>query len=445
MTGQSAVGGAGPERANEPRSSGGFGPAVAGSIAELSALPTSLRAVLDYYATTGEFATDVVRLQRRVDAYVEGVIAAAFDPVERALAEEVGVLPADVSFEYDTKLTLPAELTLGHLYQRASVAAPPGYDPVERTRTRSLRERLPAVGGGPDAERLERTRGLIRDVDRAEAMTELVVVALLDGDMRDAMNDEEYEDFVVEGAPGIDRSRVAEIAQRVLHERVEGLFADHPAAVRAAYDEAVERSEGHQDRDPYFRDLMASAREGDADALAAIRDEYKFGSFEDAAADAANVDAAADVADADDAGPIIRPAELFVGDEPEYPYLKTQYGRVGVIYDGMIEMYRAAGIEIEDAFKRSIVFTIIGAQIWLDDIDDYEDDLADVQLTPVTAEYLLAASDAEAYRAVVGATETYLDAAERYAAATNSPLAGIGTNYVYRSGDPSVLPGYDGS
>ena len=429
MTGQSSVGASGPEHTNVPSSSDGLGSAVATSLAELSVLPTSLRAVLDYYAATGELATDVVRLQRRVDTYVEGVIAEAFGPVERALAEEAGVLPADVSFDYDTKLTLPAELTLGHLYQRANVAAPPGYDPVGRTRRRSLRERVPGLDGGPDADHLARTRDLIRDVERAEAMTELVVVALLDGDMRDAINDAEYEDFVVEGAPGLDRSRVAAIAQRFLRDRVEGLFAEYPPAVRAAYDEAVTRSEGHQDRDPYFRELMASAREGDSDALAAIRDEYKFGTF--------------DGADADDADPIIRPAELFVGDEPDFPYLKTQYGRVGVIYDGMIEMYRAAGIDIEDAFKRSIVFTIIGAQIWLDDIDDYDDDLADVQLTPVTAEYLLVDSKRDAYRSVVETTEAYLDAAERYAAATNSPLAGIGTNYVFHSGDPSVLPGHD--
>ncbi|WP_200840201.1 hypothetical protein [Halorubrum sp. JWXQ-INN 858] len=418
----------------------GIGPRAAQSLAEVSALPTSLRAVLDYYATTGEFAFDVVRLQRRVDAYVEEVIDEAFAPVEQAIAEEAGVDPDAVSFAYDTKLTMPAELTLGHLYQRASVGSPAGFDPVDRSRRRSPLERVPIVGSAtkPDEAAYERAREQVAAVERAEAVTELVVVALLDGDMRDAMNDAEYDDFRVEGAPGVDRPRTAEIAQRVLRERVEELFEGYPDAVRGAYREAVDRSEAHQDRDPYFRELMADAREGDADALAAIRDEYKHGSFVGPDPDSdGDLDDVAPVAD-----PVIRPAELFVGDEPAFPYLKTQYGRVGVIYDGMIEMYRAAGIEIEDAFKRSIVFTIIGAQIWLDDIDDYADDLAEVQLTPVTAEYLLADTEREAYRNVVDATTRYLDAAERYAAETNSPLAGIGTNYVFRRGDPSVLPGH---
>ena len=374
----------------------------AGSVADVSALPTSLRAVLDYYATTGEFPLDAVRLQRRVDAHVEDVIANAFDDVERTIAEEAGVDADAVSFSYDTKLTMPAELTLGHVYQRAR-----------------SNESTP--------------------VERAEDVTELVVVALLDGDMRDAINDAEFEDFLVEGADAVGRERAAELAQAALRTQVEELFDGFPEAVRDAYREAVDRSEAHQDRDPYFRELMADARDGDVDALEAIRREYKHGGFGDSDNDR---DDAGD--DRDDADPIIRPAELFVDEERSFPYLKTQYGRVGVIYDGMVEMYRAAGIDVEDTFKRSIVFTIIGAQIWLDDIDDYEDDLVDTQLTPVTAEYLLADSDREAYRNVVDATNEYLRAAERYAAETNSPLAGIGANYVFYSGDPSVLPGYDG-
>ncbi len=379
--------------------SDGIGARFARSLAGVGTLPTSVRALLDYYATSGDLALGAIGLQRRVETFVEGVVDGAFADVERAIAGAADVDPNGVSFAYDTKLTMPAELTLGHLYQRADVSA----------------DNTGSDGSGPQP----------TDIDRAETVTELVVVALLDGDMRDAINDAEYEDFRIEGAPGIERARAAELAQRALRERVDVLFDGHPDGVREAYCEAVDRSETHQDRDPYFRELMAAAEDGDPDATAAIREEYKHGALKEPT----------------DCDAVIRPTELFVNDEHSFPYLATQYGRVGVIYDGMIEMYRAAGIPIEDPFKRSIVFTIIGAQIWLDDIDDYEADLAETQLTPVTAEYLLADSDREAYRAVVAATETYLDAAERYAAATDSPLAGIGTNYVFRSGDPSVLPG----
>jgi len=40
----------------------------------------------------------------------------------------------DVTFEYDTKLTMPVELTLSHLYRRALEKAPPGVNPVAGTR-----------------------------------------------------------------------------------------------------------------------------------------------------------------------------------------------------------------------------------------------------------------------------------------------------------------------
>jgi hypothetical protein len=238
--------------------------------------------------------------------------------------------------------------------------------------------------------------------------------------MRDALNDGEFADFgVAFDTDAAERRRVAEIAQQRLREAVEERFAEFPAAVREAYESAVERSERHQDRDPHFRELMADARAGEEGAFDAIEAEYKRGDFEDVPA-------------------------MFTATELQLPYLKTQYGRVGVIYDGMIEMYRAAGVAIEDTFKRSIVFAIVGAQIWLDDVDDYRADMAGDQLTPVTAEYLLRETDREAYRAVVDIARRYIDAAKAHAAATDSPLAGIGADYILRSGHPEVLPGSDG-
>jgi len=62
------------------------------------------------------------------------------------------------------------------------------------------------------------------------------------------------------------------------------------------------------------------------------------------------------------------------------------------------------------------------------------------QLTPVTAEYLLAESDAEAYDAVVGITEDYLDAARDAANASDAPITGIAVEYIRHDGEPEKLP-----
>ena len=104
-------------------------------------------------------------------------------------------------------------------------------------------------------------------------------------------------------------------------------------------------------------------------------------------------------------------------------------------------MYAAVGIDLDDAFRRAIVLAIIAAQVWLDDVDDFEADMADGQLTPVTAEYLLAASDREAYRRVVELTDRYASRAREHAADSDSTLVRIAVEYVLLSGDPSVLPG----
>jgi len=341
-------------------------------------LPTSARAVFGFYGDTGVFDLQSLRLKRTVDDVTEAMIRTAFEPVEAAIAEEFG--RASVTFAYDTKLVLPAQLTLGHLYRTHE-------DPERR--------------------------------ERAEAMTRLAIEALLDGDMRDARNDAEFEDFEVNfSVDEDDRARIAEIAQERLQARVESQFDDFDPTVREAYDWAVEVSEAHQDDDEHFRDLYAAAKDGDDDAREAIRTEYRDAPFEG-------------VPDA------LREADL------DLPYARTQYDRVGVIYDGMCQMYRSGGFDIGDAFARSIVLAIIGAQVWLDDVDDYHADRREGQLTPVTAEYLLAGSDAEAHARVVDLSEAYLDRAKRAATAAGSPLSGIATEYIYRSGRPEVLPGGD--
>jgi hypothetical protein len=344
-------------------------------VAACERLPTAARAVFGYYAHSGVFDIGSLRLRRRVDDYIDGIVRDAFSDVEAAIAEEFD--HDFVAFEYDTKLLLPAELTLGYLYRHT--------DPA--------------------------------DHDRAEAVTRLAVEALLDGDMRDARNDDEYGDFEVDfQTTPDDRRVVAEIAQDVLQSRVEAAFAEHPGELREVYDWAVDISERHQEEDPYFRELMERAQNGNADALESIRGEYKFAAFDDA-------------------------PTLFTDEELGLPYFKTQYDRVGVIYDAMLQMYEHSGLDVEREFKRSIVLAIIGAQVWLDDVDDYHDDMADGQLTPVTAEYLLNETDAGARETVLDVSDAYLGRAKQQATAADSTLTGIATEYIIRDGEPSVLPG----
>jgi hypothetical protein len=386
--------------------------AVAGRLAAVDRLPTAQRAILGYYAETGRLDYRALRIKSAVDDTLETILDSVYGDIESAIVADLGV--DDATFHYETKLTLPAELTLGYLYRRALARATGGYDPIT-----GEAGRLSALGRGvPSAPANREAREY---VEMAEEATALIVQALLDGDMRDAINDEEFEDFevTVSGDADPDRRRVAECAQSYLQSVVEDAFDRAPDAVRAAYDEAVDISEAHQDQDDHFRDLLARALDGAADddaaARAAIEDEYKFASVPDDAP--------------------------FDGRERDLPYLKTQYDRVGVIYKGMLDAYRGVGFDIPEAFGTSIVLAIIGAQIWLDDVDDYRDDVADGQLTPVTAEYVLADSDETAYENVVSITMEYFDLAREHAEEADSPLNGIAIEYILRSGDPERLPG----
>ncbi len=403
---------------------------IADRLAGVDALPTPARAVFSHYAAGGSLDLRAIRLQRRVEAEVEAMIEDAYADVEAALADEFG--RESVEFDYDTKLTLPVELTLAHVYRRASAATPPGVDPISGRRATDPISRLRRRRSAADADPAE----LVRETRRAREVAELVVIALLDGDMRDAINDEEYGDFAIDFAVE-DRARVAEIAQEVLQAAVQEQFAAFDDAVRASYDDAVERSEAHQDRDPHFRELMADAvAAAEADAVAnvtaadvdgesrsrepeaareALRAEYKHAAFDE-------------------------PPALFETAELDLPYLRTQYGRVGVIYHGMVEMFREAGIDLSPEFERAVVLSIVGAQIWLDDVDDFAADVREGQLTPVTAEYLLAESDAAAADAVVSITESYLDAARDAADASDAPITGIAVEYIRHDGEPEKLP-----
>jgi hypothetical protein len=341
-------------------------------LADRDGFPDSVRAVAGYYGNTGVFDYRSLLLKQRVDDVVEGMLDRLFAEVERAVATELGY--DDVSFSYDTKLVLPAKLTLGHLYRRLEPA----------------------------------------DHLRAENMTRLSVEALIDGDMRDALNDDEFEDFDIGVAVDeAERRRVAEIAQGLLQGRVENQLAAYSGSVRETYEWAVSVSNAHQTQDESFRELMTAVQRGDAPA-SRLAAEYRNVPFDD-------------------------PPGLFTGADRSLPYLKTQYDRVGVLYDAMLGMYREAGLPIEEPFRRAIVLAIVGAQIWLDDIDDFEEDIRAGQLTPVTAEYLLA-DDGDPREAVVEVGRGYLDRARTAATAVDSALTGIAVEYILRSGRPELLP-----
>ncbi|SFS00912.1 hypothetical protein SAMN05216559_2422 [Halomicrobium zhouii] len=378
----------------------------AGWLADSATLPTALRAVLGYYADAGVFDYGSLSLKREIDGRTERMVEDVFGLVEDALAEEFD--RSSVSFDYDTKLILPAQLTLGYVYRSARQRA--ASDPV----TDDVATGVPEVDETALEEGPSQTLSPREMVVRAEQMTYLSIEALVDGDMRDAINDDEFEDFSVDFEA--DPRRVAEVAQAALQADLDAKLEGLPPVVEETYSRAVDYSEAHQDRDDDFREMMSAAEDGDQSALRDVREQYKFADFEE-------------------------PPALFDESERGLPYLKTQYARVGVLYDGMIGLYRLAGLDIDDDFAKAIVLAIIGAQVWLDDVDDYDDDRRNGQLTPVTAEYLLAPDEDAGYRRVVDVTEQYLDLAKTYATRADSPLTGIAVEYIYRSGEPEVLPG----
>jgi len=378
----------------------------AGWLANSATLPTALRAVLGYYADAGVFDYGSLSLKREIDERTERMVADVFGLVEDALAAEFD--RSSVSFDYDTKLILPAQLTLGYVYRSARQQA--AGDPV----TDEIATGVPEVDETALEDGPSQTLSPREMVVRAEQMTSLSIEALVDGDMRDAINDDEFEDFSVDFEA--DPRRVAEVAQEALQADLDAKLEGLPPVVEETYSRAVDYSEAHQDRDEQFRELMSAAEDGDQSALRGVREQYKLADFEES-------------------------IDLFDESERDLPYLKTQYARVGVLYDGMIGLYRLAGLDIDDDFAKAIVLAIIGAQVWLDDVDDYDDDRRNGQLTPVTAEYLLAPDEDAGYRRVVDLTEQYLDLAKTYATRADSPLTGIAVEYIYRSGEPDVLPG----
>ena len=355
-----------------------------------SRIPATVRALGAHLAETRDpRVVSMVLLRNEVEAEIDSITERLFLSVRRDLqrAHERGELelapgaPDDgARFHYDTRLVLPALLTLGHVHVLA------GDVPISR------------IGGDVDRDLVARGRETTREVVRA----------LLDGDMRDAINDDEYEDFRTNLRP---RPKVAELAQRSLQSGVESWFdrEETPDAVRNAYEHAVELSERHQEEDRTYRELLDDYREAatsdDPDereaAADAICERYKFAAAEGA-------------------------ADRLAG-EFDLPYFATQYARVGILYEDMLEMYEAdLGLDLGDGFKRAIVLMVVAAQIGLDDTDDYPEDRG-TQLTPVTAELNIAEDRETGVDRLRRIVETYLDRAD---AAVDDHLTRIAVEYV---------------
>ncbi|MFB6294367.1 MAG: hypothetical protein ABEI97_01275, partial [Candidatus Nanohaloarchaea archaeon] len=291
---------------------------------------------------------------RFADERLDELLDRSFQEVEAALGTE---------FEYDTSLLFPEIPTLGLLYKQARDEAPSDTAatdtfvfPPHAEEERAMRRRH----RGQDA------RQTVEEIEEIGALT---AAALVEGDIRDALQDEEFEDFASTATDtGFTPREVAATAGETLKEFVYSQLDEQPPAVRGAYRWAVSLSEQHQAEDAEFREIMERLQDGDETARTEIRDRYKWGMPEEDSRSAQYLeDTYSDIKDA--------------------PYFWSQYLRVGVIYDGMLDMYRGAGFDISEDFQRSLVSTVIAAQVLLDDVEDFEDDLAAGQLTPVTAEY----------------------------------------------------------
>ena len=351
-----------------------------------SRIPATARALFAHLSESRDpRVLAMVLLRQEVESEIASITERLFLSVERDLqrAREAGELdPApgaedeQARFDYDTRLVLPAMLTLGRIHVVA------GDVPLARLTGEVDRNLV--------AQARETTRNIVR--------------ALLDGDMRDAINDEEFEDFETNLRP---RPQVARLAQQSLQADVESWFdrEDTPEAVRSYYEHAVELSERHQEEDRTYRELLEEYRAASPDerpeAARKIREQYKFAAPES--------------------------GEALFGDEFEVPYFATQYARVGILYEDMLNMYEAdLGLDLGDGFKRAIVLLVIGAQIGLDDTDDYPEDRG-TQLTPVTAELNVADDRTEGVATLRRIVDAYLD---RAAAAVDDHLTRIAIEYV---------------
>ena len=339
---------------------------VAARAGKTETIPDSLRAVATYYSHGDMSLRDglnAVRVQLDAADSKDEYLSELFEDVEDELSSKTG---SREEFDYETKLTFPVEITMGRLETQNSQQG-------------------------------------------SEEFSRLLMGLLVEGDMRDAVKDEEYGDFETDAE--MPAETIAETAQQTVLDELQQDLSEYPEGVRDAYEEAVEQSMNHQEEDREFRKLFRDARE-QPDQAEQILEPYR------------DVDTESRFS--------------IDWNDTELPFFGSQYERVGVLYDGMFEMYDEAGFEIDDNFRRSMILSTIGAQIWLDDVDDLEDDWREGQLTPVTATMLHQRDSDAAHREINQMKSSYLDEARRYAERSESDLAGIAIDYIDIRGE-----GYD--
>lgn len=367
-----------------------------------------MSAVLDHY-TTGSMrlseGLNAIKLQQHISNQKDENLEELFESVESELSSETS---ESVDFFYDTKLTFPAELALGKLYGEARSELPEKYSLTKCGVETGIKGMLNPIGENDSRNiRTENEhQNVLDNVSRAEEFTDLVIGLLVEGDMRDAIQDDEYCDFETDAQ--IEGAHLAETAQETLFKELQPQLENYPAEVKEAYEKAVNSGMSHQQEDKDFRRMFEEAQENPDEAEDIVK-PYRNG----------NIDASFSL---DWSG-------------TDLPFFGSQYERVGVLYDGMFEMYDQAELETEGDFKRSVVLSTIGAQIWLDDVDDLNEDWENGQLTPVTAEILTSQTKEQAYSNIVSMKNQYLDAAREYAVKSKSDLASISIEYINRRGE----------
>lgn len=296
---------------------------------------------------------------------------------QEALGTVESGVEGEIDISYETKLYMPLEILLGLIYERN------GYRGDER----------------PDK------------VEKAEELFRHLAGLFLEIDLRDAVIDDELEKMKVRGDE-VDPERLFEEGREALKRKYydEGLET-YGSEISGIYDRGIKIAMEHQRSQEELEEFMEEARRKNSfDELMSL---YR------------------------DADP-----ENMIGERIEaLPYFATQYERVAVLYDAVISMMEELGLGISGEGREAIIYDVIGAQIWLDDVSDLKQDIEDDELTPVTAEVAKASDLEEAEQSIRGLKGLYLDEAREKALETDSVLQEIAVEYIDLKGEEKDISG----
>ncbi|MFB6143826.1 MAG: hypothetical protein ABEJ98_00805 [Candidatus Nanohaloarchaea archaeon] len=290
---------------------------------------------------------------------------------QEALQTVESEVDEEIDISYETKLYLPLEILLGLIYERN------GYRAGERP----------------------------EEVEEAEDLFRNLAGLFLEIDLRDAVIDDELEKMKITGGE-VDPEKLFEDGREALKREYydEGLES-YGSEISSIYDKGIEIAMEHQRSQDEFEKVMGEARRKNSfDELMSL---YRDADLED-----------------------------MIGERIEaLPYFATQYERVAVLYDAVISILAEKGLEISDEDREAIIYDVIGAQIWLDDVSDLKQDIEDDQLTPVTAEIARASDLEEAQQSIRELKDDYLDEAREKAKESDSVLQEIAVEYIDLKGE----------